>query len=173
MIVLLLGVLLIGSGCNSNEVVSELARVGLSQLATVLNALLQDKDLVEQTAREVKRSYSPTDPAYQAVESLYGQAKAAHEGYLGAIRAAAQLGEPPHQLQAVVDNAQTKTAAFAQAAATALDPSRSMAGLSGIGSAKLLSLPATLDMKAINKTARISAVTELERQAKWRSWDGL
>ena len=172
-IIALLALVLVVAGCKTNEVLSEVGRVGLAQLAPTLIAMLQDKDLVEQLGREVKRSYPQTEPAYQTVEGLYGEAKAAQEGYLGAIRAAAQLEEPPHELQALVDTAQTKTTAFVQAAAAALDPSRSTAGLSRIGSAKLLTLPATLDMRSIKKDARLSAVTQFERQVEWRSWGAL
>jgi hypothetical protein len=145
----------------------------INTVEAVLNGLLQDKNFIEQAAREIKRGYAPDAPTYAEVSGLYSQARSAHEAYLQALIATANVGGVTPALAALADSDQKNAALFLQAAAQAL--SRGERGVPDLSKSRLLtSSPSPpWGSNGLSKAQKLAAARTIDRNAKWRTWDAL
>jgi hypothetical protein len=135
--------------------------------------LKSNKDMVEQLASDLKRSYSPEDPEYQKARTLFETARAANDDYLAKMSLAALTADQSISLSSQATTAHTTTTTFASTAAQTLDPSDSSRALPFAALVAVIPPLIHRFLSQMPSNRRPAAVAKVLTVNRWRTWDEL
>jgi hypothetical protein len=158
---LALPVLVTCTGCDLTQ---------LSQDAqTAVATFQQDKSVVENLVADVKRSFTPDAPEYQAAEAKYFQARRSYDAYLGQINLAATTGDRSINAGDSQQSATDAMNSFVRSAAVSLAPGdRSLAAIALAGLPSIYKL-----LTGLPKNRKAEVTRGLIDHVQWRAWDAI
>jgi hypothetical protein len=167
LVALLWIVTIAASGCTPSEEDETIAAI-----QDAMTTLTANRSLVEQMGRDVKSNVNPAAPAYSDLMESYEEARDSYNNFLDTVAASSIGRSADAGIAPAMDEAQTSTADFIQAATRALDPTGNMRGLS---THRAIKLPSNLAdrLQHLPKSERKRLVQQFGSQVHWRSWGQL
>jgi len=138
------------------------------QTLTLIASLTKDRQAVEASVKEIKKTFNPSDAVYQEAKHRYLTAYSTYTGYVTALRVSIQTGLRG-DLSGLALHAETKGNDFISYVQDNLPQSRSLLSLlPRLGLTKLINYVISVRREHRQSTANI-----IYEAVQWKEWDGI
>lgn len=157
---------------DAQNVVSD-AQTAASDAQTALTALQNNRQLAEQFASDIKRSFPPESEAYQTAQNLYNNARGLNDDYLAKASLAALTNDNTVSLDTSATAAHTAATAFTENATRSLSPTTADRGIPFAMAVAALPLMVHKIFAPVPASKKPAVVQKVCKKVRWRSWEEL